>query len=351
MPNYYNKDLYKILNLTYEASKDEIKTAYKKLAKMYHPDVAGSNGDIDKFKEIKEAYDILSDDESRKKYDVLRGFYRQKLEKETNQKNIKNKYDEYLKQAKKNAEKQDSFSDSINDALDSLFHTKNGRKNQSGDTKKTINGTDINLDINISCFEAITGTNRKINILHTQPCPNCEGRIFINGAKCNMCGGSGVISLQKKINVKIPKDVKHGSKIRVKNEGNRGLNGGKDGDLYLIVNIEKNPYFETEGMNILCNLPITPFEAVLGAEITIPYIDGNINIKVPPMTSSGQKLRLAGMGLYNKSKTKKGDMIITVFIKLPSKLSKKELELYEELKSHSNEDIRVDMKNAKQSTN
>ncbi len=346
MPNYYNKDLYKILNLTFEASKDDIKSAYKKLAKMYHPDVAGANGNIDKFKEIKEAYDILSNDEARKKYDVLRGFYTQRLEKEAEKSSYKNKYDTYIKQAKKHSEKPESFSNSINEALDSLFHTKNIKQKFKEEIKTPINGSDINLDVNVSCFEAITGTNRKVNILHTQPCPNCEGRTFINGAKCTMCNGTGEISLQKKINVKIPKDVKQGSKIRIKKEGNKGLYGGKDGDLYLIVNIEKNPYFETEGMNILCNLPITPFEAVLGAEITVPYIDGNINVKIPPMTSSGQKLRLAGMGLYNKSKTKKGDMIITVLIKLPQKLSKKEQELYDELKTISNDDIRADM-NAK----
>ncbi len=345
MPNYYNKDLYKTLNLTFEASKDDIKSAYKKLAKMYHPDVAGSDGDIDKFKEIKEAYDILSNDESRRKYDVLRGFYTQRLAKESAE-TYKNKYDTYVKRAKKHSEKNESFSNSINEALDSLFHSKHIKQKVNEEVKPPINGSDINLDVSISCFEAITGTNRKINILHTQPCPNCEGRTFINGAKCTMCNGTGEISLQKKINVKIPKDVKQGAKIRIKKEGNKGLHGGKDGDLYLIINIEKNSYYETEGMNLLCNLPITPSEAVFGADITIPYIDGKVNVKIPPMTSSGQKLRLAGMGLYNKSKTKKGDMIITVLIKLPKKLSEKELKLYEELNTISNDDIRTDM-NAK----
>ena len=103
-------------------------------------------------------------------------------------------------------------------------------------------------------------------------------------------------------NVKIPQGVSQGSKVRVKKEGNKGLNGGKDGDLYLIVTVEKHPFFEIDGQNILCTLPITPFEAALGAEITVPAIEGNVTVKIPPMTSSGQKLRLSGQGIENKTK-------------------------------------------------
>ncbi|MCD7740168.1 MAG: hypothetical protein LUH11_02340, partial [Candidatus Gastranaerophilales bacterium] len=257
-----------------------------------------------------------------------------------------NKYNEYIKKAKKKMKTGDSFSKSINEALDNLFHSQN-KLNEKQEPKIAVNGEDINLDLSISCFEALNGTNRKINILHTQPCPNCEGRKFINGIDCQMCNGSGQLSLEKKINVKIPKGVKQGSKVRVKKEGNKGLNGGKDGDLYLIINIEKNPYFEIEGINILCNLPISPFEAALGAEIPINVINETITVKIPPMTSSGQKLRLCGLGIENNSKTRKGDIIITVMIKLPDELSKQEVELYTKLRDISEFDIRKDMKNAK----
>ncbi len=350
MTNYYNKDLYKVLNLTYEASKEEIKSSYRKLVRIYHPDVSPQSADVNKFKEIKEAYDVLIDDEARQKYDVLHGYFREKLEKEVNKTNHKNKYDEFIKNAKEKSQQPQSFTKSFNDALDSLFKNSNVRSKK--DIKSApINGSDISLELSVSCFEAISGTNRKINILHTEPCPNCEGRIFINGSKCSMCAGSGIVSLQKKINVKIPQGVKQGAKIRIRNEGNKGLNGGKNGDLYLIINIEKNPYYEIEGTNVLCNLPVTPFEAVLGAEISIPATDGNISVKIPPMTSSGQKLKLEGAGVYNKSKTKKGDMIVTVYIKLPKNFSAKELELYNELKNLSSVDIRRDLKNAKKSIN
>jgi len=345
LANYYNKDLYKILNVNYDASLDEIKLSYRKLVRIYHPDVAGSNADITKFKDIQEAYEILINEENRKKYDVLHGFYKEKIKKEYQQTNEKkNKYEEYIKKAKKNAQKSESFSKSINDALDDLFHSKK-KASYEPEPKPVINGEDINLNLTVSCFEAIKGTNRKVNILHTSPCPHCEGRKFINGSNCPMCNGTGQTSLQKKINVKIPAGVSQGSKVRIKKEGNKGLNGGKDGDLYLIINIEKNPYFETEGLNILCNLPVTPFEAVLGAEIPIKVFNDTITVKLPSMTSSGQKLRLTGLGIENKSKTKKGDIIITVMIKLPETITPTEKELYNKLKNLSDNDIRKDMNN------
>ena len=347
MANYYNKDLYKILNVNFEATLDEIKQSYRKLVRECHPDVAGVDADVKKFKEIQEAYEVLSNTEARKKYDVLHGFYREKLKKQE-ETTRKNKYEEYIKKAKQNANTPENFTKSINSALDNLFHSgkqSTGQKKQ--EQKPVINGEDINVNITISCFEALNGTNRKVNILHTEPCPNCFGRKFINGTQCSMCNGSGQLSLQKKINVKIPKGVSQGSKVRVKKEGNKGLNGGKDGDLYLIVDIEKNPYFSIDGNNILCNLPITPFEAVLGTEVTIPVFDEKVSVKIPPMTSSGQKLRLAGLGIENKSKTKKGDMIVTIQIKLPDKLSEKEKALYNQLKEISKHDIRKDLKDAK----
>lgn len=346
MANYYNKDLYKILNVNFEATLDEIKQSYRKLVRECHPDVAGSNADVKKFKEIQEAYEVLTNIESRKKYDVLHGFYREKLKKQE-ETTRKNKYEEYIRKAKQNANKSETFTNSINSALDNLFHSGKQTTAKKREPKPVINGDDINVNITISCFEALNGTNRKVNILHTQPCPNCFGRKFINGAQCSMCNGSGQLSQQKKINVKIPKGVSQGSKVRVKKEGNKGLNGGKDGDLYLIVDIEKNQYFSIDGNNILCNLPITPFEAVLGTEVTIPVFGEKVTVKIPQMTSSGQKLRLAGLGIENKSKTKKGDMIVTVQVKLPEKLSEKEKALYNQLKELSKYDIRKDLKDAK----
>ncbi len=345
MTNYYNKDLYKILNVNIDASSDDIKTAYRRLVRIYHPDVADSSSDTEKFKEIQEAYEILSSASKRKKYNTLHGFFTEKIKKESEPRTQKqDKYSSYIKKAKKYAGGPESFTKSINKTLGDLF-TAQKQKTASSGAELQKNGGDINIDLSITMLEASNGTNRKVNILHTMPCPNCEGRRFINETQCPMCNGTGQTSIQKKINVKIPKGVAQGDKVRVKNEGNKGINGGKNGDLYLIINIEKNPYFEIDGLNIICNLPVTPFEAVLGAEIPINIMNSKITVKIPPMTSSGQKLRLAGLGLENKQKTQKGDIIIIVSIKLPGSLSSDEKSLYKKLKILSSSDIRSGMQN------
>ena len=352
MANYYNKDLYKTLNINFDASEEEIKAAYRKLVRIYHPDVSKKPENTSKFKEIQEAYEILIDKENRKKYDILRGFYREKIKKDYEQahKKSQNKYENFVKEAKKRNEEKSkdkkSFTSSINEALDNLFYGKK-LNNEQEKNIPVVNGSDINIELSISYFEAINGTNKKVNILHTEPCTNCNGRKFINEAICPKCGGTGESSLHKKINVKIPAGVKTGSKIRISKEGNKGLNGGKDGDLYLNITVEKHPYFEFNKLDILCTLPITPYEAALGTEIQIPVSDGNITVKIPPNTSSGQKLKIASQGLQDKAKTKRGDIIIRVQIKFPETLSEEEKELYEKLKNISNSDIRKDFNNAK----
>lgn len=347
MANYYNKDLYKVLNVSYDASLEEIKASYRKLVRVYHPDVSKNNDNVLKFKEIQEAYEVLIDEESRKKYDAIKGFYTEKIKKKYQEKldEAKENYNKNIKQESAKNKTAEPFTKSINNALDSLFY---GKKLSKGinSTKPPVNGEDINLDLSISCFEALNGTNRKVNILHTEPCPQCGGRKFINGSLCKMCNGSGELSIQKKINVKIPKGVSTGSKVRVRKEGNKGINGGKDGDLFLIINVEKHPYYEFDGLNILCTIPITPFEAVLGTEVKIKVPDGYVNVKIPEMTSSGQKLKISEQGLENRTKTKRGDIIITVAIKLPENISDKEKELYNQLKNLSKNNIRKEFEDA-----
>ncbi len=357
MSHNYNRDLYKILETDYGATAAEIKTAYRKLVRLYHPDVAGKNADAEKFKEIQEAYEVLSNPAEKEKYDIVHGYYREKLKKEFEKKNedSKKNYNEFIKKAKTKVqqetknEQKESFSQSINDALDSLFHTQNKRNTKKGakSSPQPVDGDDIKTDVTISPVEAVEGTIRKVNILHTEPCPSCEGRKFINGEQCSVCRGIGQIQSQKKINVKIPKGVKQGSKVRVRKEGNKGQNGGKNGDLYLIINIEKDKYIETNGSDILITLPVTPTEAALGADIPLEVLKETITVKLPPLTSSGQKLRITGLGIENKTKSQRGDIIITVIIKMPDKLSEEEKQLYEKLKNCSNFDVRKDFRNAR----
>ena len=192
-------------------------------------------------------------------------------------------------------------------------------------------GDDITADISITIIEAHNGTVRKVNILHTETCPKCKGKRYLSGAQCQTCKGNGEISSHKKLSVKIPPNVNEGSKIRIAGEGNQGQNGGGNGDLFLVVGIIKNSIFEFDNLNVLCEIPITPTEAALGAEIFIPTIDGQLSMKIPPETQSGQKFRLAGEGIPDANTAKRGDQLITVRIEIPSNITQKEKELYQEL--------------------
>ena len=189
-------------------------------------------------------------------------------------------------------------------------------------------------------LESIEGTTRTINILHSEPCPKCHGRKFANGSICAYCKGVGEISVHKKLSVRIPENVKQGAKIRIAGEGNQGFNGGKNGDLYLIVKIDTdNSPFKYDGLNILQTVPVEPYEAVLGSKINVKTQNGQVSMKLMSGTMNGQKYRLAKQGLEKDGQ--KGDMIVTISIEIPKNLSKEEVILYEKLKqAAANRNIR-----------
>lgn len=376
MNEYYQKDLYKILGISPDSDINKIKAAYRKQARIWHPDVNdNSQESIVRFKEITEAYEVLTDSHKRSQYDILKGF---NIRKETSytsktvQQNAKKAYSETSSTTTKsktetysetinssfkknlNVEKENnntsksSFSQVFENILDGIFQSDSVSRNSKQPKPKKgkpENGKDINLNVNIKMSEAITGTHRTVNVLHSEKCPKCEGRRFINGAKCPLCKGSGDISIHKKLNVKIPAGIKKGAKIRVANEGNKGYNGGKDGDLYLFIDIEESVFFKYDNLNVLCEIPITPFEAVLGTSIDVPTLCGNVSMKIPPNTSTGQKFRLSQQGVYDSKTQKRGDQIVSVKIEVPKEMSQEEIRLYEQLRSISTQKIRENLLN------
>ena len=341
------KNYYEILGVSSDVSADELKSAYRKLARKYHPDIAGEDG-VEKFKEITEAYETLSDETKRKRYDILMGIfnYNKSTSDRTTQKEAQKAYrqaqnqEEIIKETNKNNSSANTSSSSTQDFSNILNEFLDGFKSQPKQKKEThrpVNGENITTDVVITMLEAINGVSKTVNILSTQECSNCHGRKFANGYNCPVCDGMGTISQHKKITVKIPPNVKPNSKIRIPSEGNQGMYGGKNGDLYLNVVIENNSNFKYDDLNVLFTIPITPPEAVLGTTINVPTANGNVLMKVMPKTSSGQKYRLAGQGLTKDGKT--GDMIFTVKIEVPQNLSDKEIELYQQLKYFAKERV------------
>ena len=305
------KNYYEILGVSFDASDIEIKGAYRALARKYHPDVNPEGAE--KFKDISKAYETLSDAKKKLNYDIINGFFK-----------TSEKHTEY--QENKKPEDKNDFSKKVS----GLFKEKK---------VKPKKGDDINEEVTINVKEALLGTERVVNVLNTSACPHCKGRKFINGTQCPKCKGTGIKSEYKKITVKIPKNVKNGAKLRISNEGKIGENGGRNGDLFIKVRIEQNSRISFEGNNIIYNVPITPSEAVLGGNINVPTFDGNISLKIPPKTKSGQKFRVAGHGL-----NKKGDLIVVVNVEISSTLSDDEIKLYEKL-SRMSKDIRENLLN------
>lgn len=334
-----DKDYYKILGINSSASKDEVKKAYRKLARKYHPDVnTGNKLFEEKFKEIGEAYAVLADDDRRKKFDLLNGYTERYKQPGPPPNTVKQQAKSAYTQTSKPKEPQKEQSGpAFSDIFEGIFkkaQQTQTQKKQEEPAKKTLppqRGDDITVDVSISITEAHNGAERKINVLHTQVCGACKGKKFINGSKCRLCEGTGQISEHKKITVKVPPNVKEGSKVRVPKEGNRGENGGESGDLFLMVHIQKHSLFEFEGLNVLCDIPITPTEAALGASIEVPTVEGFVSMKIPSGTTSGQKFRLNGEGIVDSRTKNRGDHIVTVKIDIPKNLSEKEKELYREL--------------------
>ncbi len=301
------KSYYEILNICENASKDEIKKQFKKLVKMYHPDINSSLEAENIFKEINKAAEILLDDEKRKNYDKLRN-----ANKEV-----------YNKKPHQNYKTSESSGYSFYDIF---------KKTENKKTKKPKKGSDITVNVEIDYQEALLGTYRSVNIAKSSICPKCLGKKFANGQKCSYCNGLGEKTLNKKITVKIPPKIKDKTKLRLKQEGSEGEFNGQPGDLYIVVNITKKDDLTVKDGIVYNEVEISPYTAVLGGNIKVPTLWGEAVIKIPPLTKSNQSFKLIDVGVLNEKTNKKGEQITKVIIQIPSEISNDEYKLYEKLK-------------------
>lgn len=348
-----SKNYYNILGVTPDSEAEEVKSAYRKLARELHPDVNKNPDSIQKFKDVIEAYQTLSNEKKRNEYNMINGFYktpnphkydsfdniRKQTESDVFEKQSKDEKMPQKEQEKETTFEKENLSENVRksnfrESLNSILNDISKNHNFKQKSPKAKNGQDIRTELEIDLKEAKTGTQRVLNIMHKEICPHCKGHRFINGTKCKTCAGTGEFELKRRITVKVPSGVKSNSVLRLKGEGNPGFFGGTNGNLYITIKIKEPANITVDGNNILYKLLISPYDAVLGGDIEIKDFSQKIKLTIPPMTKSGQKFRLANQGMQTNGKF--GDMIVTVEIQLPDKLSSEEVSLYGKLKKLAN---------------
>jgi len=332
------KDYYEILGVSRNATDKEIKSAYRKLAKKYHPDVNKEPGAAEKFKDVNEAYEALSDPQKRQRYDNL-GSGWQSGSDFTPPPGFENMNFNFNGMGG-NSYSNINFGDlggfgGFSDFFSSLFGDFSGQTSRTNYTKKarsyrqTPQEPKQNLDITetiiIEPQDVMQGTTKNIKVTYIDKCPECSGR----GSKCFRCGGTGLITVVKNLNVKIPKGIKEGQKIRLSSEGKKDATG-LTGNLYLIIKFNPKSDFKVEGENVTSILNITPAESVFGAVKNVPTLHGNVKVTIPPNTQSGKSLRLKNLGLPNKDGSF-GFMNVKIQIAVEENLSDKQKALYKQL--------------------
>ncbi|MBU1211324.1 MAG: molecular chaperone DnaJ [Alphaproteobacteria bacterium] len=354
------RDYYEVLSVGRGASEQDLKSAYRKLAKKYHPDANPGDADAEKnFKEVNEAYEALKDPQKRAAYDQFGhaafeggrgpggpgGFG-------------------------------PDFASSMSDIFDDLFgEFMGGRRGGGGRRTGRERGSDLRYNMSITLDEAYSGKNAQIRVPTSvtcekctgtgakpgskpitcptcsgagkirasqgfftieRPCPTCQGRGEIISDPCSSCGGAGRVTKERTLSVNIPAGVEDGTRIRLSGEGEAGMRGGQTGDLYIFLSIEPHALFQRDGADIFCRVPISMTTAALGGQIEVPTVEGAITrVKIPEATQSGKQFRLKGKGMPVLRSKLTGDMYIQVEVETPTNLSKRQRELLEEFQKLS----------------
>ncbi|MDI9612128.1 MAG: molecular chaperone DnaJ [Acidobacteriota bacterium] len=355
------RDCYEVLGVARDASDQEIKSAYRRLALKYHPDKNPNNKKAEeKFKEAAEAYSILCDPDKRARYD---------------------RYGHSGLQGGFSGFGPTTFGD-FGDILGEFFGFGDifGGRRRSGPER----GADLRYDLKISFREAAFGLKTKIKIPRQDTCGECDGRgtprgkapvkcptcrgtgqvryqqgFFSISRTCNQCSGagqivtepcpacqgSGRVRKEKVLEVRIPAGVDNGARLRIQGEGEAGVHNGHPGDLYVVIYVEEHPFFQRQGNNIYCQVPIGVTQAVLGAEIVVPTLEGEEKIRIHEGTQSGSVFRLRGQGVVSLGERGRGDQFVTVNVVIPTKLTKEQRQLFESLAKVSKDEEIVQERN------
>lgn len=322
------KDYYKILGVGKNTNADDIKKAFRKLARKYHPDVnPGDKKAEEKFKEINEAYEVLSDPDKRRKYDTLGPNWMDQFGPGAGRRTYGG-----FRTSPFNFDTSSNFSDFFETLFGNAATGGRSTRTRSSDDIRRRAGDNIEQPVEVTLQEAALGGTRTFNVQSTEVCPICRGIGEIGGKTCNNCSGQGQLSRSKRIQVKIPVGVDNGSKIRVAGEGQPGIGGGPRGDLYLVISVKPDPAYERKGDDLYLDFEVDLVTAVLGGEAPVPLLDGRkVTLTIPPETQNGRVFRLAGKGMPRLRGEGSGNLFARMKVMLPMHLSEKERSLFEEL--------------------
>ena len=345
------RDYYEVLGVQKDASPDEVKKAYRKLARQYHPDVNAEPGAEAAFKEVGEAYEVLSDPQKRQLYDQY------------GHAGVDGAGADFG-----NFGNFGSFAD-IFEQFGNIFGS------QQGGRRGPQRGNDLRYDLTISFEEAVFGTEKVLEIprweacarcagngaepnsemkkcpqcngtgelrkvqqsffgqfVNVAPCPKCRGEGKIISSPCKECKGEGYQRRERKLKVNIPAGVDEGTQLRLSQEGQPGANGGPPGDLYVVLKVKAHPVFERNEDNLHCTVPINAAQAALGASVDILTFDGLQTVTIPEGSQAGSRVRLKGLGVPHVNGSGRGDLFIHLDVRIPTKLSRDQRKLFEQLR-------------------
>jgi len=362
------RDYYEILGVDRNSAADDIKKAYRRLAMKYHPDKNPDNAaSEEKFKEISEAYEVLSDDKKRQVYDQ---FGHSGLESSAGTGFHGFQAGADIHEALRTFMEAFGSENSFGGIFDGMFGT--SRRRGTGATR----GSDLRYDMRLRFTEAAFGAKKQIDVTKLEVCKSCKGSGAGPGSKptpcvkcggdgqirmtqgffsisrpcdfcqgtgtvisnpCSQCGGQGRMRHKKRISVNIPAGVDTGSRLKISGEGEAGIKGGPPGNLYVVINVETHPIFDRHGDDILCEVPIMFPIAAIGGEIQVPTLNGKVNLKIPAGTQSGTIFRLRGKGIRNLRGYGTGDEHVRIIIETPQKLNREQKELLQQFSAISGE--------------
>ncbi len=339
------KDYYNVLGVERKATADDIKKAYRKLARKYHPDINPGNDEAEsKFKDINEAYEVLSDTDKRSKYDRFGADFNryQQTGSYGQGGGVPFDWSQYASPGAGGVHVDfgGAGAGGFSDFFETLFGNTGSRQTSGYGPRmgggRRQKGQDLEQPIDVTLEEAFAGTQRQVRLEVPQTCPTCGGTGAQNQNLCQTCGGTGVSGQQvRTLTVKIPAGVESGNRVRAAGEGGQGIAGGPKGDLFLAVNVLSHPLYERTGTDLKFRAPIDMYTLVLGGDTRVPLLNGKtLTLTIPANTPNGKTFRLRGQGMPKLGQPNdRGDLFVVAEAQLPTDLSSREKDLMEELRS------------------